>query len=61
MNFEKNVEKIEEILKKLEDGSVSLEESLKLFEDGVKLTKECLDRLDEYRGKFEVIKNKIGE
>ena len=31
------------------------------FEDGVKLTKECLDRLDEYKGKFEVIKNKIGE
>ena len=27
MNFEKNVEKIEEILKKLEDGSGSLEES----------------------------------
>lgn len=44
-SFEKSLEKLEEIVSKLEDGDLSLDESLKLFEEGVKLSRECQERL----------------
>lgn len=44
-SFEKSLEKLEEIVSKLEDGDLSLDESLKLFEEGVKLSRECQEKL----------------
>ena len=45
-SFEKSLEKLEEIVSKLEDGDLALDESLKLFEEGVKLSRECKERLE---------------
>ncbi len=45
MTFEEKLEKLEEVLKKLESGEASLDESLKLFEEGVTLTRECSELL----------------
>ena len=44
-SFEKSLEKLEDIVSKLEDGDLPLDESLKLFEEGVKLSRECQERL----------------
>ena len=35
--FEESINKLEEIVRQLEDGNVSLDESLSLFEQGIKL------------------------
>ena len=39
--FEAALAELEALVRKMEDGSLSLEESLKAFERGVKLTRIC--------------------
>jgi len=53
MSFEESVTKLEEIVKKLEDENISLEESMEKFEMGIKLSSNCLKRLNEAEGKIE--------
>jgi len=53
--FEKALEKLEGIVKKMEEGDMSLEESLKAFEEGVKLSRSCADRLDEAERKINIL------
>ena len=55
--FETSIKELEEIVKALESGSVSLDESLSLFEKGVKLTKNCQKLLDEAEKKVSVLVN----
>jgi exodeoxyribonuclease VII small subunit len=38
--FEEQLQELEELVRKLEDGSLPLEESLLLFERGIKLSRE---------------------
>ena len=47
MDFEKKLNRLEEIVGKMEKGDVSLEESLKFFEERVKLSRECKAKLTE--------------
>jgi exodeoxyribonuclease VII small subunit len=47
MKFEDAMERLEEIVKKLEDGDVQLEESIALYEEGMKLGNKCKHILDE--------------
>lgn len=61
-NFETSLSDLEKIVRKLEDGELSLEESLKLFEDGVKLSRECQERLTQAERRIEVLlKDSNGE
>ncbi len=55
--FENSIKELEEIVRALESGSVSLDESLSLFEKGVKLTKECQKLLDEAEKKVSMLVN----
>ena len=55
--FETSIKELEEIVKTLESGSVSLDESLALFEKGVKLTKSCQKLLDEAEKKVSILVN----
>ncbi len=54
-SFEASLGELEKIVRKLEDGELSLEESLKLFEDGVKLSRECQERLNQSERRIEVL------
>lgn len=45
MDFEKKLNRLEEIVQKMEKGDLSLDESLKLFEEGVKLSRDCHGQL----------------
>ena len=47
MNFEDGLKRLEEIVRKMEQGNASLEESLKLFEEGTSLVAQCGKQLDE--------------
>ena len=41
MSFEDKIQRLEQIVRQLEQGEVSLEDSLKLFQEGTKLSAEC--------------------
>ena len=60
--FEKDLEKLEEIVEALEAGGLSLDDSLKRFEDGIKLARRCEKALTEAERKIEILtKNAQGE
>lgn len=54
-NFESSLTELEDIVKKLEEGDVSLDESLSLFEQGIKLSKVCQKMLDDAEKKVSVL------
>ncbi|MFA5332119.1 MAG: exodeoxyribonuclease VII small subunit [Methanoregula sp.] len=39
--YEEKIEKLREIIAKIEDGGTSLDESMKLYEQGAALVKQC--------------------
>ena len=45
--FEQSLEQLEQRVRKLEAGEVSLEEALTLYEEGVELARTCHEQLDE--------------
>ena len=47
MTYEQAMKRLEEIVEKLDDGSLPLEESIKLFEESTKLTAFCSDTLEK--------------
>jgi exodeoxyribonuclease VII small subunit len=44
--FEQALEALEDRVRRLESGELSLDDALKLFEEGVELTRECHEKLD---------------
>ena len=46
-SFEQNMTRLEQIVRAMERGDVSLEESLKLFQEGTELVRSCNKLLDE--------------
>ncbi len=55
MSYEKNAEKLEQIVKKLDNEKITLEESLKLYADGIRTAKDCLKELNDLKGQFELL------
>lgn len=55
LNYEKAIERLEEIVKKLESGGLSLEKSLEKFEEGVRLVKYCNKELNKAEKKVEMV------
>lgn len=45
--FEQSMDRLEEIVRTMEQGDLTLEESLKLFQEGTQLVRECGNILDE--------------
>lgn len=45
--FEESLKRLEEIVRRMEQGNVPLEESLQLFEEGAALARACGAMLDE--------------
>jgi len=56
MNFEQSLKRLDEIVKSLEKGDVSLSESMSLFEEGTALIKKCGGLLDEAEQKVVMLK-----
>jgi len=55
MKFEEAFERLEEIVKNLEKGDLTLEESLQVFEEGIRLYRFCSGKLDEAERKVEIL------
>ena len=57
-DFEAAIAELEGIVKKLEDGDLTLELSLELYERGVRLSRYCHARLEEAERRIEVLDEK---
>jgi exodeoxyribonuclease VII small subunit len=58
INFEKTFTELEDLVKKMEGGDLSLEESLKYFERGMLLTKNCQQALNKAEQKVRILLEK---
>ncbi|MBO8153135.1 exodeoxyribonuclease VII small subunit [Thermovirga sp.] len=47
MTFTENMERIQQIVKMLDSGNLTLEESIELFKEGVELVKSCKNFLEK--------------
>jgi len=54
-DFETALKRLEEIVKKLENGELSLDSALQLFEEGIKLSRFCHTRLEEAERRVEIL------
>lgn len=60
--FESAFARLEEILERMNSGTISLDESLKLYEEADKLIAMCSKRLNDAERKIEIlIKNRNGD
>ena len=55
MKFEMALDKLEEIVRKLEEGDLPLDDSLRLFEEGVRLERFCRGKLDAAERRIEIL------
>ena len=53
--FEASLERLAQIVEKLESGTESLEESMKLFEEGTALSARCYEKLRKAEQKIREI------
>jgi len=53
--FEEKMNKLAQIVEKLDDESVDLDESIKLYESGLKLSKELKEQLNSFKDKIDEI------
>ncbi len=60
LKFEEAFQKLEAIIKKLDEGNLTLEDSLKAFEEGVRLSRHCSKKLDEAEKRVEILLKESG-
>ncbi|HNZ64501.1 MAG TPA: exodeoxyribonuclease VII small subunit [Smithella sp.] len=56
--FEDALEKLEDIVRKMEAGEMPLDETLKSFEEGIKLIRFCSAKLEETERRVELLMEK---
>ncbi len=59
--FEECIQRLEGIVRELEQGEVPLERSLTLFEEGMQLSSSCRKELEEAEGKVEILLKQNGK
>lgn len=60
-SFEEAMQKLDVIVKQLEQGQIPLEEAIKIFEEGVKLYRACASQLEEAEKKLQkLVKTETG-
>lgn len=61
IRFEEAMQKLSEIVEKLEGGEGSLDEMIRLYEEGMSLVKSCETQLDAYEAKIVSLNESIEE
>lgn len=60
-DFEASLKKLEQIVRELESGDVSLNESLSKFEEGIGLYKKCRETLEGAEKKIKILSDSLKE
>ena len=55
--FEENMQRLELIVRKMEQGDIALEESLDLFKEGTELVRKCTEFLDNAQLQIKLVTN----
>ena len=58
--LEQSFEKLDEILKTLEQPNISLDEALNIYNEGIRLVKNCNQQLDKVEKQIVVLSDKEG-
>lgn len=53
--FEEALQRLEDIVRRMEAGDMSLEESLRAFEEGIRLARFCSKKLDEAERRVDIL------
>jgi len=61
VNFETTITRLNDIVKDMEKGDLSLDESLKKFEEGINLIRECQSALHDAEQKVKILTEKSRE
>lgn len=59
-SFEKNIERLDAIVRQLEDADLPLEKALEIYEEGMKLSEVCQKQLQEAEGRIQVLMKRVG-
>lgn len=59
MSFEKALQRLEEIVDQLENGSLDLQASVTLFEEGITLSVKCQQELQKAEGQVHKLVKKL--
>ena len=61
LNFEEAIERLENIIEKMEGERIPLEELLKDYEEGTRLLNACKEKINIAKEKVEKINNSLNE
>ena len=61
MKLEEKLKALEETADKLDDKDLALDDAVRLYEEGVKLIRDCMDSLNESKGRIEVIRGELND
>jgi len=59
-SFEQAMDKLEQIVARLESGDVPLEQAIELFQEGMKLSQLCGQKLEQVERKIEILMEQEG-
>jgi exodeoxyribonuclease VII small subunit len=59
-DFEKDLQRLEEITRRLQSGDAGIEQSMELYAEGVKLAEMLGKRLNTYKSRIEILENEAG-
>lgn len=59
-SFERNLERLDAIVRDLEDAELSLERALELYEEGMRLAGTCQQQLEAAEGRIEILRERGG-
>lgn len=59
MEFEKLLKELQEVVDKLDQPTTGLDEGIALFNRGIELSKQCMQVLNESKGKVSLLKKEL--
>lgn len=60
-NFEKSIDRLNELVEKMEHGELPLEQSLHYFEEGIELIRRCQKVLTDAEQKVQILMQEQGK
>lgn len=57
--FEKDMQKLEEISLKLQSGDTGIEKSMELYAEGIKLANSLTAKLEKLKSKIEILETEV--
>ena len=59
--FEKDMDKLEDIARQLQTGELGIEKSMALYDEGTKLAEQLKKKLDTYQQKIDILGGEVTE